>query len=305
MRHHTKKTITITRNMKPLNLIPLLALTLAPATLYAQAPIAPAPVPTQQAVVTLPMPDEQLYGLLRNILQADVEALSQASVANTETAQEDAREAVDAYMEATQQAYEAQLAFAEYSLSAIATTNPQQYTETLGIYRRKLQLSYLKELALMRGNAEQWIAPERRPRVTNLEDAFTKAVHDRANVTAPNMIALRQFHNHPQELLLQQIEFKRQYLLKHLTTDFDFLPPDREFLSGSQLPDFASEDYINGRIEAFNKAEQCWDSYAERAAALICPVRALQGAHGNTTLAIEQLLLSHEAWLTELAAPMR
>ena len=291
--------------MKAHNLI-LLTLALASATLYAQAPVAPAPVPAQQTVVTLPMPDEQLYGLLRNILQADVEALSQAPVEDTEAAQEEAREAVDAYMEAMQQAYEAQMAFAEYSLSAIASTNPRQYAETLGLYRRKLQVSYLRELALMRGNAEQWISPERQPRVTNQQDAFTQAVRDRAHITSPNMIARRQFHNHPQELLRQQVELKRQYLRNHLMANFDFLPPDQEFLSGGQLTDFdiESEDYINKRTEAFNKAEQCWDSYARYAAALICPVRALQGAHGNGPLAMEQLLHSHDAWLCELTAPM-
>lgn len=290
--------------MKALNLIALLALAPASSTLYAQESAVPAPVPARQAVVTLPMPDEQLYTLLRNILQADVAGLSQATVEDVEAAQAEAQEAVDAYMEAMQQAYEAQIAFAEYSLSAIAATNPQQHAETLGIYRRKLQVSYLNEFALMRGNAVQWISPERQPRVANQQDAFTKAIRDRAHATAPNMIALRQFHNHPQELLRQQVELKRQYLLKHLMANFDFLPPDREFLSGTQLPDFASEDYINNRTVAFNKAEQCWDSYARCAAALICPVRAMQGAQGNGPLAMEQLLHSHDAWLTELAAPM-
>lgn len=291
--------------MKARSLSSLLVLTLAPATLYAQAPIAPAPVPAQQTVVTLPMPDEQLYSLLRNILQADVAALSQATVEDVEAAQEEAREAVDAYLEAMQQAYEAQIAFAEYSLSLIAATNPQQHAETLGIYRRKLQVSYLNEFALMRGNAEQWISPERRPQVTNRDDAFAKAVRDRANATAPNMVALRHFHTHPQELVRRQVELKRQYLLKHLMADFDFLPPDHEFLSGTHLPDFASQDHLNERAGAFNKAEQCWDSYADRAAALICPVRALQGAQSNGPFAKEQLLRSHDAWLTELMAPMR
>lgn len=291
--------------MKARFLSSLPALTLAAATLYAQPPIAPVPAPAQQAVVTLPMPDEQLYSLIRNILQADVAALSQAPVEDVEAAQEEAQEAADAYLEAMQQAYEAQIAFAEHSLSLIAAPNPHQHAETLGIYRRKLQVSYLNEFALMRGNAEQWIAPERRPRVTNQDDAFAKAVRERANTTAPNMIALRRFHNHPQELLLQQVELKRQYLLKHLMADFDFLPPDHEFLSGTHLPDFASHDYLNERVDAFNKAEQCWDRYANHAAALICPVRALQGAQGNGPLAKEQLLRSHDAWLTELMAPMR
>ncbi len=289
--------------MKLRHILPLL--TLVPLPLYAQAPqdTPPAAAPQAQAVVTLPMGDDQLLNVLRSILQADVAGLAEIGTEDVETAQEQAQEAVDECLEALQKSYAAQLAFAEYSLSAIAGTHPQQYAATLTTYRRKLQLAYLQEIALMRSSSEGWISPARRPQLTARRNTFAEALRKRANATSPNMIALRSFHGHAAELAEQQLELKRQYLLRHLSGGFETLPVDREFLSCMPLPDFAPEEYVATRARLFSEAEELWHEYAERAAQLVCPVRSMQGAQDNGSAAAEQLLYSHEEWLTELLAP--
>ncbi len=280
-------------------------LALLPLGLYAQTPREAAPLPAQQSVVALPMDDEALASLLQNILLADVAGLAETAPDDTETAQEQAREAVEAYLAAMQKAYKAQLAFAEHSLGAVAELYPEQHVGTLTMYRRKLQLAYLQELALVRSCAELWISPARRPQQVLRQNAFANALRVRANATAPNMIALREFHSHAPELARQQLELKRQYLLRHLSAGFDSLPPSHEFLSCLPLQDFAPAEYISARARLFSEAEALWEAYATCVARLVCPVRSMQGAQGNNTFADEQLLYSHEEWLTELLSPMR
>ena len=251
------------------------------------------------------MSDYAFLAYLSNTLQADIDGLAQTAPDNTEAAQTQAQEAVTAYLTALKQTYHAQLAFAQHSLSAIGAEHPQQYTTTLEIYRTELQAAYLRELALVRAHAILWIAPARQPQLPPHVAPFEEALRERAQIVSPNMIALQELLNHSKELVRSQLDIKRQYILRHLEGSFDTLPNDREFLSCTALPDFASEAYINTRAQLFRQAEELWSTYATCAARLVCPVKEMQPAHEHNSYVEELLLRSHENWLARLLRPMR
>lgn len=176
---------------------------------------------------------------------------------------------VENYLTAARASYEAQMEFAEHSLTIVQQKAPELYATTLNRYRSALQHLYVQELQILR-TASPLAAVAPAAAYVGTDD-FIDAICHRANISAGGGADYREFCSSADTIAQQQLELKRKYiieLISHAREDIYLVP---ELLS-NYSPDCerpATND--STAADKFTAAEAAWETYSRSAADLLHP----------------------------------
>ena len=207
---------------------------------------------------------------------------------------------VENYLTAARASYEAQMEFAEHSLTIVQQKAPELYATTLNRYRSALQHLYAQELQLLR-TASPLAAVA--PAAANVgTDDFIDAICHRANISARGGAAYREFCSSADTIAQQQLELKRKYiieLISHAREDIYLVP---ELLSNYSPDCERPTTYDSTAADKFTAAEAAWETYSRSAADLLHPGGLGEGQSSEIFKMHLRLKLmkSHEKYYTLL-----
>ena len=214
----------------------------------------------------------------------DIEASRQNDMLCTlgESEVQEAYAALNDYVQAASGAQAVLVNFAVCSMTPLRATQPELYRRALAQYRQALDILFLNDMQQLR--LRSVLTPSDRPAgITPAQDAMGEAVQQRINRNRNTFrTAQAEYHQFREDNHRRQVEFVLNLIAG------DRLPC--EFITNMPLEN-APMNYADNCKARFLAAYAAWQKYADCAARMHCPVRALQGNDTPATMAVQRLIL--------------